>query len=71
VSIFNPEIIIFGGGVFGPGLKLLDRIYEKSKQWAQPVAIHQVSFVGGQLGVNAQLLGAAKLVMDKSGQLNK
>jgi len=65
VSIFNPEIIIFGGGVFGPGLNLLDRIYEKSKQWAQPVAINQVKLVGGALGVNAQLLGAAQLVMNK------
>jgi glucokinase len=64
VSIFNPEIIIFGGGVFGPGLKFLDRIYERSKKWAQPIAINQVKFVGGHLGNDAQLLGAARLVLD-------
>jgi glucokinase len=64
VSIFNPEIIVFGGGVFGPGLKFLDLIYERSKKWAQPIAIEQVKLVGGKLGVNAQLLGAAKLVFD-------
>jgi len=68
VSIFNPEIIIFGGGVFGPGLKFIDRIYERSKHWAQPVAIEQVKLVGGRLGVNAQLLGAVRLVMDQSKQ---
>jgi glucokinase len=65
VSIFNPEVIIFGGGVFGPGLKFLDQIYQRSKQWAQPVAIEQVRLVGGELGVNAQLFGAVRLVMDK------
>ena len=68
VSIFNPEIIVFGGGVFGPGLKLLNRIYERSKKWAQPVAIKEVRLVGGQLGADAQLLGAARLVMDKEKQ---
>jgi glucokinase len=65
VSIFNPEIIIFGGGVFGPGLKFLDQIYEKSRKWAQPIAIQEVKLAGGQLGVDAQLFGAAKLVMEK------
>jgi glucokinase len=65
VSIFNPEIIVFGGGVFGPGLKFLDQIYKRSKRWAQPVAIEQVKLVGGELGVNAQLFGAVRLVMDK------
>jgi len=65
VSIFNPEIIIFGGGVFGPGLKFLDRIYVRSKKWAQPIAIQEVKLAGGQLGVDAQLLGAARLAMDK------
>jgi glucokinase len=65
VSIFNPEIIIFGGGVFGPGLKFLDQIYERSKKWAQPIAIQEVKLSGGQLGVNAQLYGAARLVMDE------
>lgn len=64
VSIFNPEMIIFGGGVFGPGLQLLEEIYDRSKKWAQPVAIQQVRLKGGHLGGKAHLLGAAKLVMD-------
>jgi glucokinase len=36
VSLFNPEKIIFGGGVFGPALKFLDEIYIEAKKWAQP-----------------------------------
>jgi glucokinase len=66
VSVFNPEVIVFGGGVFGPAIKFLDQIYERSKQWAQPIAIEQVKLVGGQLGVDAQLLGASYLVREKS-----
>ena len=65
VSIFNPEIIIFGGGLFGPGLNFLDQIHERSRKWAQPIAIREVKLAGGQLGVNAQLYGAAWLVMGK------
>lgn len=66
VSIFNPEIIIFGGGVFGPGLKFLDLIYDRATKWAQPIAIQEVKLAGGQLGADAQLLGAARLAMDKA-----
>jgi glucokinase len=66
VSIFNPEIIVFGGGVFGPGLELLDLIHERSRKWAQPVAIQQVRLVGGHLGTDAQLIGAAKLIIDRT-----
>jgi len=65
VSIFNPEKIIFGGGLFGPALKFLPDIYEKSKRYAQPVAIEQVELCGGMLGNDAQLLGAALLSMNK------
>lgn len=64
ISIFNPEMIIFGGGAFGPGLRLLNLIYERSKQWAQPVAIQDAKFVGGKLGSLAPLYGAAKLTLD-------
>ena len=70
VSIFNPEIIVFGGGVFGPGLKLLDLIHKRSRKWAQPVAIEQVRLVGGHLGTDAQLIGAAKLIMDRTMGIN-
>ena len=61
VSLFNPEIIIFGGGVFGPATQFLDRIYEEAKKWAQPIAIQQVRFMKSMLSGNAPLLGAAFL----------
>jgi glucokinase len=58
VSLFNPEKLIFGGGVFGPATKFLPRIFNEAKKWAQPVAIRQVKFVPSRLGGDAGLFGA-------------
>ena len=63
VSLFNPQKIIFGGGVFGPALKFLDVIYEEAKKWAQPISIQQVKLEGGALGTEAGLYGAAYLAL--------
>src|SRR5204863_4381910 len=49
VSLFNPEIIVFGGGVFGPAAQFLDRIYSEAKRWAQPIAIDQVRLIASSL----------------------
>jgi len=61
VSLFNPEKIIFGGGIFGPALKFLDDIYNEALKWAQPVSIKQVSLEGSALGSESVLYGAAFL----------
>lgn len=63
VSLFNPEIIVFGGGVFGPARKFIDRIFAEAKRWAQPIAIDQVRFVASELGADAGLYGAGRLAM--------
>ena len=63
VSLFNPEKIIFGGGVFGPALKFLDMIYDEAKKWAQPISIQQVKFQGSALGNDAGLYGAGLLAL--------
>jgi len=63
VSLFNPEIIVFGGGVFGPAARLLDRVHTEAKRWAQPIAIDQVRFVASTLGGDAGLFGAGRLAM--------
>jgi glucokinase len=63
VSLFNPEVVVFGGGVFGPAVKFLDRIYAEAKRWAQPIAIEQVRFVASDLGSDAGLFGAGRLAM--------
>lgn len=63
VSLFNPEKIIFGGGVFGPALKFLDAIYDEAKKWAQPISIQHVKLVGSALGNDAGLYGAGYLAL--------
>lgn len=63
VSLFNPEMIVFGGGVFGPAVRFLDRIYREAQRWAQPLAIRDVRFVASALGSDAGLFGAGRLAM--------
>ena len=65
VSLFNPEKIIFGGGVFGPARKFLNDIYQEAQKWAQPISIGEVEFVNSALGTEAGLYGAACLVKDR------
>jgi glucokinase len=59
ISLFNPEKIIFGGGVFGPAAKFIDAIAAEAGRWAQPIAIQQVTFEASHLEGDAALLGAA------------
>ena len=63
VSLFNPETIIFGGGVFGPAARFLDRIQAEARRWAQPISMQQVRFVASTLGGDAGLYGAARLAL--------
>lgn len=65
VSLFNPETIIFGGGIFGPAIPLIPRIYEEAKKWAQPVSIQKVQFQESALQGTAGLYGAAYLAKQK------
>jgi len=61
VSLLNPEIIIWGGGVFGPASQFINRIYNEACKWAQPISIKQVRFAKSSLTGDAGLLGASCL----------
>lgn len=63
VSTFNPEKIIFGGGVFGPAEKFLDKIFNEAKKWAQPIGFKNVTFEVSALGSDAGLIGAGYLAV--------
>jgi glucokinase len=65
VSLFNPEKIIFGGGVFGPALRYLPEIREEAKKWGQPIAMQQVALEGSRLERDAVLYGAGYLAIKK------
>lgn len=64
VSLFNPEKIIFGGGVFGPAIPLIPKIKEEATKWAQPISIQQVSFESSGLGNDAGVFGAGFLALN-------
>ncbi|RPI71571.1 MAG: ROK family protein [Ignavibacteriales bacterium] len=66
VSLFNPEKIIFGGGVFGPAVKFLDDIFLEAKKWAQPISINQVKLAASMLGGDAGLYGAGYLALKQN-----
>lgn len=63
VSIFNPEKIIFGGGVFGPGVQFIADIAEEASRWAQPISMSQVSLEKSLLGGDAGVYGAGYLAL--------
>jgi glucokinase len=61
VSLFDPDRIIFGGGVFGPAIRFLPEIRREAQRWAQPVSMRLVELVGAELGPDAVLVGAGYL----------
>jgi glucokinase len=64
VSLFNPEKIIFGGGVFGPAIPLIPKIKEEATKWAQPISIKQVNLEASGLGSDAGVFGAGFLALN-------
>ena len=63
ISIFNPEKIIFGGGLFGPAVSLIEDIKAEAQKWAQPISYTQVAFQPSALGGDAAVYGAGYLAL--------
>jgi glucokinase len=63
VSMFNPEMVVLGGGVFGPAARFLDRIADEARRWAQPISMKQVRLEVTALGNDAVLYGAGRLAL--------
>jgi len=70
VSLFNPEKIIMGGGIFGPAIPLIPAIRLEAAKWAQPVSINQVSIEASELGGDAGVYGAGFLALKILSDLN-
>ncbi|MCE5250642.1 ROK family protein [bacterium] len=68
ISLLNPEMIVFGGGVFGPAGQFIDRIRDEARKWAQPVGCCDVRFTVSKLGPDAGLYGAGRLALLKEGE---
>lgn len=65
VSLFNPQKIILGGGVFGPAVAFIPSIYLEAKKWAQPISSTQFELLPSALGTDAGLYGAAYAALKK------
>lgn len=63
VSLFDPQTVVFGGGVFGPALRFLDRIRGVALRWGQPISMQHVTLTASALGGDAGLYGAGRLAL--------
>lgn len=70
VSMFDPEKIIFGGGVFGPAIPLIPLIKEEALKWGQPISINLVSLEASGLSGDAGVFGAGFLALQNENRTN-
>lgn len=61
VSLFDPEIVVIGGGLAKASDLFLESLQKAAKERAQPIAAKKVRIVVSPLGPNANLLGVASL----------
>ncbi len=64
VNIFNPEVVVIGGGVIAAGELLLAPARAEMLRRALPPSRDEVRIVAAQFGVEAGMIGAATLAFD-------
>jgi glucokinase len=64
VNIFNPEVVVIGGGVIAAGELLLGPARDEVAARALPPSKDEVRIVAAQFGVEAGMVGAAALAFD-------
>jgi glucokinase len=68
VSLFDPEIVVIGGGLAGASDLFLDTLWKTMKEHAQPIAGRKVRLVVSRLGSQANLLGVARMAWEVAGK---
>jgi glucokinase len=64
VNIFNPQVVVVGGGVIAAGELLLAPARAEAFARALPPSRDQVRIVAARFGVEAGMIGAAALALD-------
>jgi len=64
VSLFDPEIVVIGGGLAKAGDLYLDALRKAMRERAQPIAGNKVRVVASRLRGDANLLGAARVAWE-------
>ncbi|HTF72178.1 MAG TPA: ROK family protein, partial [Edaphobacter sp.] len=67
IAMFDPEMVVFGGGLMQASDLMLDRIRSQALCWTQPVAARRVRIEKSALEEDAGLLGAARLAWLETG----
>ena len=70
VNIFNPEMIIVGGGVSKMGEVILKPAREIVKQRAFTLPTSSVSIVKASLGADSGIIGAALYLLQNKREMN-
>jgi glucokinase len=68
VNLFNPEIIVIGGGLTNMGERLFDTVRRVIDRRAFRISAHTVEVRPAQLGGDVGLLGAAAVAMTSAEQ---
>jgi glucokinase len=66
INIFNPELIVLGGGVAEIGERLLEPIRRAMDTYAMPVMRRDVRLVQSSLGLKTGIIGSAALVFHEN-----
>jgi glucokinase len=61
IAMFDPEMVVLGGGLMQASELMLERIRSQALCWTQPIAAKHVRIEKTALGEDAGLLGAARL----------
>jgi glucokinase len=67
VNIFNPQVVVIGGGVMAAGELLLEPARAEVRSRALPPSKDEVRIVTAEFGVEAGMIGAAALAFDGVG----
>lgn len=65
ISLFDPQVVVLTGGLAGATDLFLDDLKHAVLEHAQPLSAPHVEIVVSQLGPDANLLGAARLALDR------
>lgn len=65
ISLFNPEMVVLGGGLMAAGDLFLEPVRQTVLAWAQPRAARMARIELSRLGSQAGLLGAARLAWNR------
>jgi glucokinase len=70
INIFNPELIVIGGGLSNIGDMLLEPAFRVARERAYKQSFQAVRFASAELGRNSGVIGAAAFALHEMGRLH-